>query len=236
MSATFAENIDLSKYRPKSAVQNGPKIFQHPERVLIGGISGVGKTSLVLSMLMGDDEDCRLRFTKLYICARDLLEPAYCCLRDKIHEIEDFINAGLEESGQVGDVVILHEFDHPHKLNIDDLDPNQVNLLVMDDCVLELQDAKSRKMMNEAYMRARKKGATMIYLTQNVFHDGLKFIRMQCGEVFIFNLGSMQNIKRLDKEMGIDDEELLYKYKEATNCRWGFVRVSLGAKNITIGL
>lgn len=232
----FAENVNIDKYKPKCKVENGHKIFQNPAKVLVAGVSGAGKTSFVLSLIMGDDEDCRLRFTKLYICARDLMEPAYCCIREKMTEITEFINNGLEESGQVGDVQIYYEYDHPNKIDIDMLDPNEVNCLIFDDCVLELQDAKSRKMMNEAYMRARKKGCTMIYLTQNVFHDGLKFIRMQCNEIYLFNLGSMGNIKRLASELGVNESELNSKYRQAISCRWGFIRIDLTAKKMTIGL
>jgi hypothetical protein len=229
-------HVDVDEYKPQSSVENGCKIFNNPCRVLIAGVSGSGKTSIVLNMIFSDDPDYCLRFTKLYVCAKDLGEPAYRCLRAKMEEITNFMNQKLEESGQAGDIQIYHEVDDVHKLSVDDLDPNEANCIIMDDMVLELQDAKSRKAMSSFYQRARKKNATMIYLTQNVFHDGLKFIRMQCNEIWLFNLGSLGNIRRLSSELGINFDELSYKYNQATSKKFGFVRIQIDDKKIHVGL
>lgn len=231
----FGENIDLSSYKNTSSVKNGPLAFEHPMRVGIFGKSGCGKTSALLGMILGDNEDTRIRFTRMYVIARDLNEPAYCLLRDKMTAVEAFINRELEESGQTPDMRIYFEYDHPNKFDIDELDTNERNLVLYDDCVVLLEDKKSRMAMQTTFLRGRKKNASLIFISQNPFHPHLKFIRNQCQHFYLFDTGSAMNVNRLADEIGADKQELQYKTKHAFATKHGFVSISCDNKTITIG-
>lgn len=231
----FGENIDLSDYKNNSELKNGRLVFDHPQRVGIFGRSGSGKTSMLLGLLMGDNPDTVVRFSRLYVIARDLAEPCYAMLRDKMETISAFINSQLTQSGQVGNEQIYFEYDHPAKFDIDSLDRNERNLVIFDDCVIMLEDKKSRMQMSETFMRGRKLGATLIFISQNPFHPHLKFIRNQCQHFYVFDTGSNMNMNRLADEIGIDKRELQYKCGEAFRQKYGFLSISTDSKRITIG-
>jgi hypothetical protein len=231
----FGENINMDQYKNTTSLQNGPKIFTHPALVGVFGRSGCGKTSMLLGLLMGDNEETRVRFTRLYVIAGDLNEPCYEMLRDKMLAIQTFINDELEASGQVGDLQIYFEYDHPNKFDIDELDVKERNVVIFDDCIVMLEDKASRMRMQSSYMRGRKKNASIIFLSQNPYHPHLKFIRNQCRYIYLFNTGSNGNIKRLASEIGVDERELTYKCGEALRDPHGFVAISGDSKKITIG-
>jgi hypothetical protein len=233
--SVYGENIDLSSYKNTSELQNGRLAFEHPMRVGILGRSGTGKTSMLLGMLMGDNDETRIRFTRLYLIARDLTEPCYEMLRDKMTMIEGFINSQLEETGQIGDVRVYFEYDHPNKFSVNELDSKERNLVVFDDCVIMLEDKKSRMQMQETFMRGRKKNASLVFISQNPFHQHLKFIRNQCQHFYLFDTGSSMNVNRLADEIGLDKQELQYKTRDAFRVKYGFVSISCDSKRINIG-
>lgn len=224
----------LCKYTDDEGITNGEYAPGNRCRVLISGFSGSGKTTLLLNYLLGDD-DKRINFTRLYLVAKDLSEPCYRLLIDTCTQMETFINEQLAASDQAPDVKILTTYDSPESLDIDTMDVDERNLIVFDDCVLELENSKSRKPMQECFMRARKKNASMVFLTQNFFHDNLKFIRMQCDYIVLFNMGSGDTLRRCAQELSVDVHQLADACKKAWAVPYGWVMVDKRKNKISIG-
>ena len=73
-------------------------------------------------------------------------------------------------------------------------------------------------------MRARKKNCTLIFITQNLFARGLKFIRTQCDYYILFNNNSGRSTRNAAEELEVDEDRL----REASKQAWedgGFVVV-----------
>ena len=68
-------------------------------------------------------------------------------------------------------------------VQVDELDPDIQNLIVFDDFVTE----KDQKLIEDLFMRGRKKNISLIYVTQSYFSTP-KDIRLQCNYFVFFNL------------------------------------------------
>lgn len=227
----------LQKYKAPEVIQNGKYAPQHPFRCLITAPSGAGKTTLLLSMLCSDNPDIQTKFTRIYVCAKDTEEPCYQYLRDTLEQIEELSNAALIKSGQEPDTIFSFVNDPGDLPKIDDLDPNERNIIVFDDCVLDLEGSKDRKTMNSFFMRARKKNCSMFFLSQSLFSDGLKFIRSNCDYFMLFPLGSGDTVRRAATELSIDPTE----FAQVANIAWSdphgwvYVNKRKPSGNITAG-
>lgn len=228
---------ELDKHRTPDVIKNGKYAPQHPFRCLIAGPSNCGKTTLLLSMLVGDNPDIEVKFTKIYVCAKDTEEPCYEYLRECLERVETLINESLIESGQEPDSIFSFVNDPSELPKIDDLDPNERNVIIFDDCVLDLEGSKDRKTMNSFFMRARKKNCSMFFISQSLFSDGLKFIRSNCDYFMLFPLGSGDSVRRAADELSLDKTE----FAQVASVAWGdprgwvYVNKRKPSGNITAG-
>lgn len=211
------------KYGDKSGIKNGKFAPRHPSRIMIAGPSGCRKTTTLVNMLMPRDEDIEMKFTQLYICAKDPEEPLYKHIRDTFEKFQELADEALYQTGQEPDTPYLYFTTDPQDVDVNELDRNERNIIVYDDCMLDLVGQHGKK-MNEFYMRGRKANASMIFITQDAFAKDLKFIRSQCDYLILFNPGSAANIRLLVQELGIDGEKFMAIAKEAWNNK-GFVFV-----------
>jgi hypothetical protein len=238
MSGRFGKkwNDVYNQYSPKSGLDNGKYAPQNPCRVLITGPSGCGKTQTLLSLIANpDDPDTTMRWTKLYVCAKDLSEPAYEFLKEKTDKMTDLLNEQLAEDGQEADEELAYYFMDPSEFHVDDLDPNEQNIVIFDDCQLELVGNKGLKQMNEFFMRGRKKNCSMFFLAQDFFADNLKFIRGQCDYILMFNPHSSIHANIIQRELGVPKE----KFAAASTRAWkenGFVMVDKRHPGDSLGL
>ena len=148
-----SEIIDWYKVIPTSFLNNteNPNYDYHHLKVpfygLISGNSGSGKSQMLLSIIKAFSDKTKNKkrqgtFFDIWIFVKSADEPIYKWLKtlsQNIHILEDI-----------------------NKLNIDkDFDKDLNHLLVFDDMVLE----KNQKPMNDAFIRARKKNISCLYLT-----------------------------------------------------------------------
>jgi len=90
----------------------------HPFRILEVGASGSGKTNAAVSLLM----DCNA-FTKIYLFAKEMNQPLYKFLINKLQLAEDHVKQQiLTYSSKVSDIPSPDEFDK-----------SQQNLIIFDD-------------------------------------------------------------------------------------------------------
>lgn len=168
-------------------------IPKHPFRLLIIGESGSGKSNLLLNFIYDF-----IDFENLFMCAKDIEEPIYQKLQ------EDFDFEGITENDVLKfDKRLLKMFNTnanfydnlEDMVSVNDLDREQKNLVVFDDCICE----KNQNKIIEFFIRGRKQNASIIYLTQS-FYDTPRSIRLNCN-MFIFFAMHIKDLKRIINEI-----------------------------------
>ena len=194
------------KFLPK---QHNPYYDIHhiklPFRMLITGSSGSGKTQTLLSLL----HNMPRTFEKIIITTKNKDEPLYNWLEDKFEKDPNFE---------------MREIDKDGLPDLDKFDKEQNNLLVMDDLVGE----KNQKPMEQFFLRARKKGCSLVYITQS-YYAVPRMIRSNLTYLIIKQVSSMKNLTMIMREydLGIDRTQLIDMYKQATEQKAGFLMIDL---------
>jgi ABC-type dipeptide/oligopeptide/nickel transport system ATPase component len=194
------------KFLPK---QHNPYYDIHhiklPFRMLITGSSGSGKTQTLLSLL----HNMPKTFEKIIITTKNKDEPLYNWLEDKFEKDPNFE---------------MREIDKDGLPDLDKFDKEQNNLLVMDDLVGE----KNQKPMEQFFLRARKKGCSLVYITQS-YYAVPRMIRSNLTYLIIKQVSSMKNLTMIMREydLGIDRTQLIDMYKQATEQKAGFLMIDL---------
>jgi ABC-type dipeptide/oligopeptide/nickel transport system ATPase component len=172
--------------------------------MLITGASGSGKTQTLMSLIYNMPNT----FENIFITTKNKDEPLY--------------NYVDEKYGKQG--VKITEIDKDGLPDLDKLDKTQQNLIVFDDLVGE----KNQKPMEQYFLRARKKNASMIYITQS-YYAVPKMIRNNLSYLIIKQIASMKNLTMICREydLGVDKKALIQIYNEATKEKKDFLLIDL---------
>jgi len=205
------EIVDWYKKMPKKYLlkSHNPHFDRHhiklPFRLIIAGNSGSGKTQTLLNLLYNMPNT----FEKIYIITKCKSEPLYEFLEDKLGEDGLSIKEGISELPDV-----------------DSLDKTQNNLIVLDDLVNE--SAKAQRPIADYFIRARKKNASIIYISQS-FYAVPKLIRDNISYLIIKQVSSMKNLTMICREcsLGIDKKQLKKIYDDATQSKQDFLLIDL---------
>jgi hypothetical protein len=173
--------------------------------MIIAGNSGSGKTQTLLNLLYNMPNT----FEKIFIVTKCKAEPLYEFLEDKLGEDGLSIKEGISELPDV-----------------DSLDKTQNNLIVLDDLVNE--SAKAQRPIADYFIRARKKNASIIYISQS-FYAVPKLIRDNISYLIIKQVSSMKNLTMICREcsLGIDKKQLKKIYDDATQSKQDFLLIDL---------
>jgi ABC-type dipeptide/oligopeptide/nickel transport system ATPase component len=177
-----------------------------PFRLLITGSSGSGKTNTLLSLI----NIMPNTWEKIVIITKNKNEPLYEWLEDKLGK-EDFK---------------IQEIDKEGMPDLDKFDKTKNNLVVMDDLVGE----KNQKPMEQFFLRSRKVGCSLVYITQS-YYQVPKMIRNNLNYIIIKQIASMKNLIMISREydLGLDKKDLIQIYEDATNEKMGFLLIDLEA-------
>ena len=205
------EIVDWYKKMPKKYLlkSHNPHFDRHhiklPFRLIIAGNSGSGKTQTLLNLLYNMPNT----FEKIYIITKSKSEPLYEFLEDKLGEDGLSIKEGISELPDV-----------------DSLDKTQNNLIVLDDLVNE--SAKAQRPIADYFIRARKKNASIVYISQS-FYAVPKLIRDNISYLIIKQVSSMKNLTMICREcsLGIDKKQLKKIYDDATQSKQDFLLIDL---------
>jgi ABC-type dipeptide/oligopeptide/nickel transport system ATPase component len=206
-----AEVIDWYKKIPKKFLlkTHNPHFDTHhiklPFRMIIAGNSGSGKTQTLLNLLYNMPDT----FEKIFIVTKNKDEPLYNYLEDKLGKDGLSVKEGLTELPDV-----------------DSLDKEQNNLIVLDDLVNE--PLKQQRPVADFFIRARKKNASIIYISQS-FYAVPKLIRDNISYLIIKQVSSMKNLTMICREcsLGIDKKQLKKIYDDATQSKQDFLLIDL---------
>jgi hypothetical protein len=206
-----AEIVDWYKKIPKKFLlkSHNPHFDTHhiklPFRMIIAGNSGSGKTQTLLNLIYNMPDT----FEKIFIVTKNKDEPLYNYLEDKLGKDGLTIKEGLTELPDV-----------------DSLDKEQNNLIVLDDLVNE--PLKQQRPVADFFIRARKKNASIIYISQS-FYAVPKLIRDNINYLIIKQVSSMKNLTMICREcsLGIEKKQLKKIYDDATQSKQDFLLIDL---------
>ena len=207
------ENFNWYEKIPKKYLNksHNPHYDSHhisiPFRGLIIGNSGSMKTNTLLNLIYNMPDT----FERIVICLKSKDEPLYNYLGDKLKDNGIDIVEGLENLPDV-----------------DTFDKTVQSLVVLDDLVLE----KNQKQIEEFYIRARKKGCSLLYISQSYFLTP-KTIRNNLTHIFIKQVSSLKNLTRIMSEyaLGIDKKVFKDMYNLCTHNKSDFLLVDLEASD-----
>lgn len=173
-----------------------------PVRIVCVGPSGSGKSSSLLSFLTSFSGT----FTRIILCCQDSDEPLYNYLKMKMSEIEFF--EGIENVP-----------------DINDIEPDGQTLIIFDDFANESR--KAHFMIEQYYLRGRKKNISSFYLSQNFFNLS-KLIRGNLSHCIFKTLSNVQDLKLCIRQYSLGDlNGILNLYKYCNNEFENFFLLSL---------
>jgi hypothetical protein len=188
---------------------HNPQFASHqikvPFRIGVIGSSGGGKSQWLLNLLSKMQDT----FGHIYVCYRSA-EPLYQFLEKSIGADKITFFTQLSKFPQLNDM------------------PKDKQVLCVFDDVVNYSD-KEQGIIKEYYIRGRKvgKGISMCYLSQSFFRIP-KIIRLQCNYLILLKLGSKRDLALIlaDYGLGVDKNELMAIYKDATQIPFDFLKIS----------
>lgn len=179
-----------------------------PLRMLIVGASGSGKTNILMNLMKMFNGT----FNYIDIYTRCKAEPLYEYLESKIDKQFLTIYEGLDQFNKLD----------PNKV----YDPEMQRLIIFDDMVME----KNQTKIAELFIRGRKLGGSIIYLSQSYFQVP-KTIRAQLSYIILRKVSSTKDINMIlrDSSLGVDGQVLNAIYKACTQQLTDFLLIDLFA-------
>jgi hypothetical protein len=211
---TNVENSMVNFYQHKNMKQflteyENPHFDSHqikvPFRMAVIAASGGGKTQFLLNLIA----KMQSTFGHIYVCYK-ASEPLYEFLAKSIGDKSITFFTQLGKFPQVNEM------------------PKDKQILCVFDDVVNYSE-KSQEIIKEYYIRGRKhgKGISMCYLSQSFFRIP-KIIRLQCNYLILLKLGSKRDLNLIlsDYGLGVDKDELMMIYKNATQIPFDFLKIS----------
>ena len=182
------------KYKNYSKIQ-----IPVPFRMLVVGASGAGKTNVIMNLIQ--IMSC---FTKIYLFAKNLTEPLYAYLIDKMNKL----------SKKLKREVIFVSNDVIDMPDIDEIDTDESNLFIFDDMVTEA--VTKQKAISDLFVRGRKSSCSAIYITQSYFSTP-SLVRKNCDFIILKKINTKRDLTAIIREYNLDDitvDDLLKMYKK----------------------
>ena len=174
-----------------------------PFRCCVVAPSGAGKTNWLINLVKLFCEG-KGTFSSVFILTRNADEPLYTWLQTK------------------HDSIVIKEGIH-NLPPLDKFDKKLSHLVVLDDLVLDDQ-----KMVEKYYIRFRKLGVSIVFISQSYFRIS-KLIKSNCSYLVILKLSGDRNMRLILTEfgLGLAKEQLLAMYKHATAKKLNFLFVDM---------
>lgn len=176
-----------------------------PFRGLVCCGSGGGKSNLTLNLLYLMNKT----FHKIIICTK-AEEPLYNYLQDKLKtsQLEIYYNGEIPQ--------------------FEKMPKGQNGLVIFDDLVLD-----SNKSIGEMFIRGRKLGYSMIYISQSYYLTD-KLIRSNVNYIWLGRGLQKRDLNMILSEfaLGLDKEELEKLYNDCTREPMNFMMIDFNKRNI----
>jgi len=108
---------------------------------------------------------------------------------------------------------------------LNDINPCKQTLIVVDDMVLNI---KTHPIINEYYFRGRKRGASIMFLSQS-YYSSPKTIRQNINCLVVMKLGGTRDINSIFRECSVDltKDQILEMYQNATKNKCNVLVINL---------
>ena len=217
MSITDIENMDnlVNTFLRKKEYRNkdDPCAPQWPFRMMIVGGSSIGKSNVMMNIILK-----QVVWDKIYIYVKDSSEDKYQFLLAFLESLQkqyEAVNGSSDEK--------IYEFsdDASSVVDANDIDAEKQNLIIFDDFVVD----KNQEKVEHLFIRGRKRNASIIYQTQNLFAVPQN-IRKNSNYVLLFSTNKRER-KELAKTYAsdIDSKEFEQLYLEATAEPYSFMLI-----------
>ena len=194
---------------------NWPYTPDKPQRILIIGDSGSGKTNLLLNLIENQPG-----IDKIYFYAKDPYEAKCQYLINKgesvgINPFND-PKAFIEYSSDMHDVY----------KNIDDYssDKDNKNFIVFDDIIADMiNNKKLNSIVTELFIRGRKLNISLVFITQSYFKVP-KDVRLNTTHFFITKIPNKTELQEIARHHSSDirTENFINIYRECTAKPYSF--------------
>lgn len=203
--------INYNQFLPRDdSVNVNDLCCKWPFRLSVIGPSACGKTNMVVDMVLN-----HIYYDDLYVLAKDLEEPLYMFLEQKMKLVNELlISQGQQEKG-------IH-FSNQLDMDIDALDKDRQSLIIIDDFIT----AKDQKLAEDLFIRGRKKNASTIYISQSYFQIP-KMIRLNSSYFALFNVPNKKQLRAIadTHSTRIDFRRFMKYYKEIHSDPYKFMLI-----------
>jgi hypothetical protein len=205
----------FTKSKSKDEEIGSPLMPRTPCRVLIAGASGSGKSQLTANIIMKG----WIPFDKIVLCAKNPDQEVYEELEAHIADVAEENELDPKDLFQI----VTDVNDVP---KVEDFDKSKKTLLAFDDFITSSKDLPK---ISDFFVRARHKGVSPFFLTQDFYQVPL-IIRRNCNYFFLFGGMSERDLVSLHKDLaqgGLDVKEFKKIYRAATAEKYSFLMIDL---------
>ena len=186
--------------------------------MLIIGPSGSGKTNTLLHLINNLHP-----IDKIYLYAKDLSEPKYEYLINKIEQ------AGIKN---LNDPKAFIEYSNDMDDVLDDINNYDKNrdkkvLIVFDDMIDDIEYNKNlKRIIKELFYRALKINISIVFITQSYFR-ALKDARLNSTHYILMKIGNKKEFKSIAEEKSghLDYQGFLKMYNYCTSKPYSFMTI-----------
>ena len=198
--------------------ENWPYIPDHPQRILIIGRSGLGKTKTFLN-LINEQKD----MDKIYQYAKDLSESKYEYL------IENRENGGINHLNDSKPFIECSNTMNDIYEDINTYNPNRRRkiLTVFDDMIADIMTNKRfQAIIKELFIRCKKISISLVFLTQSYFSVP-KDVRLNSMHYFIMKINNKRELQNIaiNHSADIDYKDFIKIYRECTKEPYNFLTI-----------
>ena len=193
--------LKLPKIKDEQVEYTGCDLNKH---ILICGGTGTGKSNCFYDYIVQTSKPSKGTFKKIFVCYKTD-EILYDDLREQLKDGISFYKS-VSEFPSVSDFPDAITTDYKFQY-----------LICFDDCIND-KDKASYKKIKDYFTYGRKKGLTIIYLSQSFF-DSDSFIRKQMSYLLLLSIKGKTDLNNILREYGslqADPKELYRIFKEAT--------------------
>ena len=198
--------------------KNENKDNNWPFSMLIIGPSGTGKTNTLLHLINNLHP-----IDKIYLCTKDLHEPKYEYLINKIEKagIKNLNDpkSFIEYSDDIDDVL--------DDINDYNKNRNKKVLIVFDDMIADIEYNKNfKRIIKELFYRARKINVSIVFIMQSYFR-ALKDARLNSTHYILMEIGNKKKLKSIaeEKSGNLDYKDFLKMYDCCTREPYSFMTI-----------
>ena len=194
---------------------NWPYNLDHPDRILIIGGSGSGKTYALLNLIEDQPDN-----DKIFLYAKDLYEAKYQYLINICNK------AGIDHHNDPKAYIDYSNNMHNVYKNIDDYNPDEdcKALIVFDDMITDMiNNRKIDSIVTELFITGRKLNISLVFITQSYFKVP-KDVRLNTTHFFITKIPNKRELQQiaLNHSSDITTKDLII-YKKYTDEPYSFL-------------